>query len=184
VRRLAIALVVACGSKSSPPKPVEKLAPACAAVADHMLELVEPKDEHAKKIREIFAVRCEQDAWSGDARACVMSTTSLKDPKGCKAKLAVPQREALERDLAAADKAARDAKLTSCELYKQRIELLMSCDKLPQQSRDALKQGLDAMMQGWTQMENMPEEARKAMQDGCKQGVDALEAAAGDMCGW
>jgi len=185
VKRLAFALLVACGSKSAPPpKPVEKPAPTCVAASDHMLDLVEPKDAHARKIRDIFHLRCEQDAWSPDARACVVSTTSLKDPKGCKAKLALPQREALERDLAEAERVARDAKLTSCERYKQRIEQLMMCDKLPQATRDALKQGHDAMSQSWGQMKDLPEEARKAMEDGCKLGTDALEQAVKDRCGW
>ena len=184
MKRLAFAVLAACGSKSAPPKPVEKPAPTCVAVADHMLDLVEPKDEHARKIRDIFQLRCERDAWPPDARACVVSTTSLKDPRGCKAKLALPQREALERDLAEADRAARDAKLTSCEKYKQRIEQLMTCDKFPQQARDALRQGYDAMSQSWAQMKDMPEEGRKAMEDGCKYGTEALEQAAKDLCGW
>ena len=149
-----------------------------------MLHLVEPQDDHARKIRDIFLVHCELDAWPGDVRACIVSTTSLKDPKGCKSLLVIAHREALERDLAAADRAARTATLTECDKYKQRIELLMACDKLPQQSRDALEQGFEAMNQAWANMKDMPEEAQKAMQDGCKAGTDALEQAVAGICGW
>ena len=71
-----------------------------------------------------------------------------------------------------------------CGDYKAMIEKLASCDKMPQQSRDALKQGYDAMSQGWANVGAMPPEAKKAMADGCKQGTDALKQAAGAMCGW
>ncbi len=71
-----------------------------------------------------------------------------------------------------------------CNDYKAMIEKLASCDKMPQQSRDALKQGYDAMSQGWANIGSMPAEAKKAMADGCKQGTDALKQAAGAMCGW
>jgi hypothetical protein len=71
-----------------------------------------------------------------------------------------------------------------CGDYKAMIEKLASCDKMPQQSRDALKQGFDAMSQGWANVGSMPAEAKKAMADGCKQGTDALKNAAGAMCGW
>ena len=73
---------------------------------------------------------------------------------------------------------------TECNDYKAMIEKLASCDKMPQQSRDALKQGYDAMSQGWANIGSMPAEAKKAMADGCKQGTDALKQAAGAMCGW
>jgi hypothetical protein len=71
-----------------------------------------------------------------------------------------------------------------CNDYKAMIEKLASCDKMPQQSRDALKQGYDAMATGWANVGSMPAEAKKAMADGCKQGTDALKQAAGAMCGW
>ncbi|MDQ3336023.1 MAG: hypothetical protein M4D80_12710 [Myxococcota bacterium] len=73
---------------------------------------------------------------------------------------------------------------TECNDYKAMIEKLASCEKMPQQSRDALKQGYDAMSQGWANVGAMPPEAKKAMADGCKQGTDALKQAAGAMCGW
>jgi hypothetical protein len=71
-----------------------------------------------------------------------------------------------------------------CNEYKSMIEKLASCEKMPQQSRDALKQGYDAMSQSWANVGAMPEEAKKAMADGCKQGADALKQAAAAMCGW
>lgn len=180
-------LFAACGSKAPPPKQVEKPAPACLAVAEHVLVLVDPDPAgpnaaHAKKIGDIFMLRCEQDAWPPDARTCVMETSSLKDPKNCKSRLTVTQREALDRDLDAVE-TARESKLSSCDKYKLRIDQIATCDKLPQQARDALKQGFEAMAQGWA-MHEAPEEARNQMEELCKQAVDALEQAVADMCGW
>lgn len=152
-------------------------------MADHVHDLVEPHDDHARKVRDIFAVRCEQDGWPGEVRACVVATRSLDEPRGCKAKLTAPQRAALERELDEADRAARIAKLTGCERYKYRIEQIMACDRLPQASRDALKQGFDAMSQSWEQMKDMPQEAREAMESACTQGAEALEQATKDLCG-
>jgi hypothetical protein len=71
-----------------------------------------------------------------------------------------------------------------CNEYKTMIEKLASCEKMPQQSRDALKQGYDAMSQSWANVGAMPPEAKKAMADGCKQATDALKQAASAMCGW
>ena len=150
-----------------------------------MLTLLEKQDDHARKIREIFQVRCERDAWAADVRACIVSTTSLKDPKQCKSKLTPAQREVLDRDLAEADRVARAGKLPEhCEAYRAAIAKLIDCDKMPQQSRDALAQAFAAMEETWKNVGEMPEEAQRAMNEGCKAGVDALTQAAGAMCGW
>jgi hypothetical protein len=71
-----------------------------------------------------------------------------------------------------------------CNEYKGMIEKLASCDKLPQQSRDALKQGYETMAQGWTNVGAMPEESKTAMADACKKGTESVKAAAAAMCGW
>lgn len=72
----------------------------------------------------------------------------------------------------------------ACNEYKELIGKLASCDKLPQASRDAMKQGYDAMEQGWANLKDMPAEAQQAAEDGCKQGADALKQAAAALCGW
>lgn len=71
-----------------------------------------------------------------------------------------------------------------CQDYKAAMEKLASCDKMPQASKDALKQGYDAMSQGWANISSLPPEAKKAMADGCKQGTDALMQSGKALCGW
>jgi hypothetical protein len=68
--------------------------------------------------------------------------------------------------------------LPSCDEYVALVEKYMACDKIPQETRDATKQGIDAMKQGWGDIGALPEETRKQMDDGCKQGVDALKQGA------
>jgi hypothetical protein len=68
-----------------------------------------------------------------------------------------------------------------CEEYKAAIEKLASCDKLPQASRDALKQSYDAASAAWA---NVPAEGKAQLATGCKAGADAVTQSAKAVCGW
>lgn len=59
--------------------------------------------------------------------------------------------------------------------YQAAMEKLANCDKLPQASRDGMKQGFDMMKQSWAQLKNLPASAQKSIEDACKQGVDAMK---------
>ena len=86
---------------------------------------------------------------------------------------------------APADPAAAGGDLPAeCNEYKGMIDKLATCEKMPQQSRDALKQSYDAMAQGWANIGSMPAEAKTAMVDSCKKAADALKQAAAATCGW
>ncbi len=74
--------------------------------------------------------------------------------------------------------------IPECNEYGAMIEKLSQCDKLPQASRDALKQGYDAMKSGWTSASQMTDDMKKTMGDACKQATDALTQAGRSMCGW
>ena len=71
-----------------------------------------------------------------------------------------------------------------CNDYKAAMEKLAACDKMPQASKDALKQGYDAMSKGWANAGSLPPEAKKGMADACKQGADALMQSGKALCGW
>ncbi len=178
--RAVLLVLVACGGARTTPAPA---GPTCGATADHVFALIEPKDDHARRIRMTFAQRCEHDAWRDDVRACLVGTRSLKDPRHCKAKLTLDQRGALERDLAELERIARETRLpAACEHYKQVMASVMTCDRMTAQTRDALQQGFDAMSEGWKHIDEMSAEVRTAMEDSCKQAADALAAAAKDIC--
>ena len=65
-----------------------------------------------------------------------------------------------------------------CIAYLEVMSSIMTCDKLPQEARDALKQGADAMRDGMLTAD-MPPESLAAMKDGCKAGLDAMQQARG-----
>jgi len=71
--------------------------------------------------------------------------------------------------------------LAECDTYVAAMEKYLACDKVPQAARDGAKQGLDAMKGSWGDAANMPEEAKKATNDACKQAVDALKQGASAM---
>ena len=66
--------------------------------------------------------------------------------------------------------------IAECDEYIKVVEKYVSCDKIPQASRDATKQGLDTMKKGWGP--SMPDDAKKAAADACKAGTDAVKQGA------
>lgn len=59
--------------------------------------------------------------------------------------------------------------IAECDAY---IKRLMSCDKYPQQGKDALKQSMDA----WKQAAGAGGDAAKAAADACKKADEAASA--------
>ncbi|HUJ57791.1 MAG TPA: hypothetical protein VLX92_04850 [Kofleriaceae bacterium] len=68
-----------------------------------------------------------------------------------------------------------------CQDYKAAIDKLSSCDKLPQQTRDALKQAYDQASAGW---EKLPADQKAGLASACKAGADAVTQSAKTTCGW
>jgi hypothetical protein len=68
-----------------------------------------------------------------------------------------------------------------CNDYKAAIDKLASCDKMPQQARDALKQAYDQASTGWA---SLPAEAKANLATACKAGTDAVNTSAKQVCGW
>jgi hypothetical protein len=68
-----------------------------------------------------------------------------------------------------------------CNDYKAAIDKLSSCDKMPQQARDALKQAYDQASAGWA---SLPADAKANLATACKAGTDAVNTSAKQVCGW
>ncbi len=68
-----------------------------------------------------------------------------------------------------------------CNDYKAAIDKLASCDKLPAQAKDALKNAYDQASAGWA---NLPAEAKANLATACKAGADAVMQSAKATCGW
>lgn len=138
-----------------------------------MLSLLEPKDDGARAVRGVFATRCREDAWALEVRSCVMSTTSLKDPKHCKAKLPPPVRAHLETELAAVAAAGKTNDVPApCREYARIVEKLVACDKIPQKVRDSIRESYDMQRQLWTKGTS------DASIEGCRPAAEAMKQAA------
>ncbi len=160
--------VAACHHGAAPPPPP----PSCEQAADHVLTLLEPKDDRARAVRGVFAKRCRDDAWAPEVRRCVVSTTSLKDPKHCKAKLAPPVRAHLETDLAALAATTKGTVPAACREYAHAVERLMICDKIPQAARDSIRASFETQRQAWTVG------GSDASVEGCRPAAEAIKQAA------
>lgn len=68
-----------------------------------------------------------------------------------------------------------------CQDYKADIEKLSTCDKLPQQTRDSLKQAFDTASASWA---SLTPEAKANLSSACKAGAQAVEQSAKSACGW
>jgi len=91
-----------------------------------------------------------------------------------------PAAPAATGSAAAAPAAAGDLP-AECNEYKAAIDKLSTCDKMPQQARDALKQAYDQASAGWA---NLPADAKANLATACKAGADAVTTSAKQVCGW
>ncbi|MBL9018551.1 MAG: hypothetical protein JNL83_30475 [Myxococcales bacterium] len=62
-----------------------------------------------------------------------------------------------------------------CKDYQAAIEALAKCDKLPQATRDALKQSYEQTSAAWA---SVPAEGRAALGTACKSAADAVKQSA------
>jgi hypothetical protein len=175
--RLGWLLVVAACHHGAPPP----AGPTCTAIADHVRMLLGPESPRASRIHDAFAARCERDGWDGDARACIVATTSLRNPRHCKAKLTAAQRAALDRDLAEIAAAPVVARLPStCRDYRGMIEKLGSCAGLPENARGALELTYRELTEAWTRGAY----DAHSLDVQCRAMLDGLRQVMAARCGW
>ncbi len=65
-----------------------------------------------------------------------------------------------------------------CDQYIDDLERYLRCDKIPQETRDAARQGMDAMLEGWRQAGQVPDDVRVQVNDACKTATEALRQGA------
>jgi hypothetical protein len=174
-----ILAVAACHHGVAEPPP-----PTCTAAAEHVRELLGPGAERSIRIRDVFAARCDADAWSIEVRACVVATTSLRNPRHCKAKLTAEQRSALDRELAAVDATATRMP-AACHEYRALIGRLGECRAIPQATRAALEQGYRDLTRTWMRV---GVDARAidggTLESKCRAMADSMRQAIAPTCGW
>jgi hypothetical protein len=170
-----IFVVAACHHGSAPAS-----APTCGAAADHVRSLLGPDRARAVKIGEVFGRRCEADAWSAEARSCVVATTSLRTPRHCKALLTGEQRAALDRALEVIAATPSTAWTPpACNDYRTALATLTDCPAIPPAARVALEQAYRQLVLAW---------ARGTYDTGkleaqCASMLDGLHQAMAATCG-
>ncbi len=111
------------------------------------------------------------------AECMTKAMTPAADPAMGSAAAADPATgSAAAADPAAAGGAAAGGDLPAeCGEYKAAIEALAKCDKLPQQTRDALKQSYEQTSTAWA---SIPAEGKAALATACKSAADAVKQSA------
>jgi len=62
----------------------------------------------------------------------------------------------------------------SCREYGAAVDKLLTCNVLPQASKDALKVSLQTTLDSWKDFGNLPAEAKKAAEDACAAARDSV----------
>lgn len=178
----------------------EKVTPEMKKMAEDMANQMKPK------MKAAMSKSCKDDKWSADMLKCMDDAKTMDEMEKCESKLTPDQKKNMDKAMndamgmggghemdekpteapagsaAAAAPAAGGGDLPAeCNDYKAAIEKLASCDKMPQQARDALKNAYDQASAGWA---NLPAEAKANLATACKAGADAVMQSAKSVCGW
>jgi hypothetical protein len=178
----------------------DKMTPEMKKMAEDMANQMKPK------MKAAMTKSCTDDKWTGDALKCMDDAKTMDEMEKCEAKLTPDQKKNMDKamndamgmggmdkpsggDMAgsaapgsgAAPAAGGGDLPAECNDYKAAIEKLASCDKMPQQARDALKNAYDQASAGWA---NLPAEAKANLATACKAGADAVTQSAKQVCGW
>jgi hypothetical protein len=133
-----------------------------------------------------------RDSWTKDVKDAEMKKAMPDACKGATANMAKQMPEcdwgvaapaapagsaaAAPEGSAAAPAAAGGGDLPAeCNDYKAAIEALSKCEKLPQATRDALKQSYEQTSAAWA---SVPAEGRAALGTACKSAADAVKQSA------
>ena len=130
----------------------------------------------------IGLVGCKKKTEEAPA-ATTTTTTTTTAPAAKPADTAAPAAAAVApattaAAAGAAPAAAGSTGIPECDAWKAAVDKLMSCDKMPQEARDATKKGFDSASQAWAQLAAAPADTKKQVGDSCKMGLDGLKQAA------
>ena len=106
MRTLVIALVLAaCGGGSSKSSTMAKAGPSCGDVADSMVAMMAEGKESTKAFVDakedfvtLIRTRCDEDAWTAEAKQCLATMKSREDAERCSTLLTEQQQQSLVRD--------------------------------------------------------------------------------------
>ena len=105
MRTAVIALVLAACGGSSKSSTMAKAGPSCSDVANSMVAMMAEGKESTKAFVDakegfvtIIRTRCDEDAWTPDAKQCLATMKSREDAERCSTLLTEQQQANLVRD--------------------------------------------------------------------------------------
>lgn len=178
--RFAVLLVIAaCGSKSTSESngsgSAQATAVTCDQVAEHVKHLFAPVDDYANTVGETFRARCKLDGWAEPGMRCIMETVDIAAPKNCADKLLIEQRTNLKTALANIEPTMVPP---ACKRYEGLLELVKTCDAMPQAIRDDLRAKLEAAKKEWEKLVD-----KRELGGVCNSAITSVKAAARDCPG-
>lgn len=120
-RAVLLVCVTACSHAPAPVAPQAPPPATCARAAGHTADLVAigldppPPDDAVNALITLVRTRCEEDAWSPEARQCLSTMQTASDADRCGTLLTEEQQAALVRDQEAMLGTARPTALTPDE---------------------------------------------------------------------
>jgi len=147
----AVLVLVAAGCSSKKPAPPAT----CEAVGAHVLSLFSPPDAYSRDVSAAMATRCQEDGWSPAMRACVVGTTSVTEPKGCRAQLTPAQVSKLDASIAEAEAAQENRTIPEvCIRYEALITNAQGCEAVALEVRTSLKDKFEAAKATWDTLDS------------------------------
>jgi hypothetical protein len=142
------------------------------------------------RFHDLIAEICSEDRWTREATSCIAAAKDSLALDACSYHLSqdgsdrlIEQIEAFVATIPAATSGpglagTSTTGIEDCDRYVAAVERYLACDSVPAGAADAIRQGLDAMIEGFKELHDAPEEARHAAADACRQGLQALTESA------
>src|SRR5262249_51382325 len=135
-----------CSDKACADKVTEEMTKWSQEMAKTADKEAKVSEEDTKKMQEV----------TEEFTKCATKAMTAGAPAGDKP--AEPKKD----DSAAAPAGGGATGIAECDEYKAEVEKLAKCDKIPQQARDAMKQGFDSASAAWKDLASAPKEAKDA----------------------
>lgn len=147
--------------------------PACSEVSMHVGRLLGPPDAYSTEVEGAFLSHCLGEKWSAEVRRCLLATTTVEQPKNCRAKLTPEQAAALDQDLAAAERRESARVLPqACLDLEVHVARAMACEAIPKAERERIQQQFTLTKASWDKVVD-----KQMLSPTCGSAITALKQA-------
>jgi hypothetical protein len=132
------------------------------------------KKKLVKASTTAMAAACKDETWSALVRGCVIAAKTTEERGWCLDSAVDFGRWAYPAE--SVRPATMASGMPECDKYIASVEKLLVCDKFPETARDATREGIKAMREGWATATSA--DARMLAEDACRTANDAMAQAA------